>query len=538
MPPKTRSTGKGEPDEQGNSVTDDLPMPEQIPLMENDANTQPQDRIDKMLSQMNNLTTTMNAMVQQFSAVKSELTQVTTVLLQVQSNKEDITKLDKRVTEVEGSLTFNDVDREGIKHQIKIIEMEQKAQAARLNKIEENSKQQTTEGGCKCADRLEQLENEMKKRNIIISGAIEKRNEHTKYLALEILSNINVQIAPDALEQAVRVGQYKQKAPTRPILVKFKSQALRDEVLYHRQQVKNNPKCKNIWLNEDLTDHAKSVRADMRALGNLAADLGHKVVLKGNAILIDDTRYNEHSLSKLPPHLSLERAYTRDTPNGLAFHSKHSPYSNFAYAPIVYKDNRYICNEQAFQHTKATVHNETIIAQKIMKTDDPIIMKRLGDKITASDEWNNSQNDFMEVLVDIKFDQNPKLGKKLVETKQKPLLEATLSSHWGIGMPLTHPDLKKKSFVSKGKNFLGKLLENKREDMRLRYGPRTPPLPTTTTPTVPTQPTLPATLPKAANQHTPPLQPYLQLNTTTALTNRPANQTKKPETPPKPAKLQ
>ena len=204
----------------------------------------------------------------------------------------------------------------------------------------------------------------------------------------------------------------------------------------------------------------------MRTLGNLAVDMGHQVLLRGNNIIIDGITYDKNSLDKLPPHLSLERAYTRDTPNGIGFHSKHSFLSSFHEAPFRFNKTSYNCSEQAIQQIKAVTHKHEAIAKQIMKETEPLEMKRLGDQITTTEEWRRSENSLMGNLVDHKFDQNPHLTKKLADIKQAPLLECTMSKHWGIGMTINHPDLRKKSFKPQGNNFLGKILEKKREDIR------------------------------------------------------------------------
>ena len=97
-----------------------------------------------------------------------------------------------------------------------------------------------------------------------------------------------------------------------------------------------------------------------------------------------------------------------------------------------------------------------------MQTSNPIKIKRLGDKLTRSEEWKKSQDKWAETMTFAKFDQNPKLAQCLANTKQAPLLECTQSSYWGIGMPISHPDLYKRSFQPKGKNTLWKILEKKR----------------------------------------------------------------------------
>ena len=368
------------------------------------------------------------------------------------------------MNDITDSIEFNDVDRNAIKDHIKTIEEKQKADHIKINKL--LNKEQNDPKTCECSKRLENIENEQKKKNMLITGVRERKGENLKGLVLEILSNTQAQIDPYSVDQVVRVGQYNPKAPSEPILVKFIDFATKEAIMARKHLIKANPNCKNIWLNDDLSEENKRTRAEMRTLGNLAVDLGHQVLLRGNSIIIDGITYDKYSLDKLPPHLSLERAYTRETPNGIGFHSKHSFLSSFSYAPFTYDKTEYTCSEQAIQHIKAVTHKHEAIAKQIMRETEPLEIKRLGGQITTTEEWKKSENDLMEKLVDRKFDQNPHLAKKLAETKQAPLLECTMSKHWGIGMTINHPDLRKKSFKPQGSNHLGKILEKKREDIR------------------------------------------------------------------------
>ena len=224
------------------------------------------------------------------------------------------------------------------------------------------------------------------------------------------------------------------------------------------------------------------------------------ILIRGK-IVIDGTTYSENTLDQLPQHLSLERAFTRNTPNGIAFHSEHSFLSSFYKTEINYGQHNYTSSEQGIQHTKAKIHKNEDIAHEIMQTNEPIKIKRLGDKIKPNEAWQRNQDKWAEEITFAKFDQNPKLAQALADTKQAPLLECTLSNHWGVGVQISHPDLYKRSFKPRGKNTLGKILERKREDIRRTIASTTPPaLPPPPPPTVPPPNAKPAPAPALTNQ--------------------------------------
>ena len=421
-------------------------------------------KLDMMIDQMNKLTETVNSVSLQFHAVKLEIVQLNNTVADIHKNQADIAILEKKVNDITESIEFNDADRNAIKDHIKTIEQRQKADHIQINQLKSNVQQGPKV--CECSKRLDRLETEQKRKNILITGVRERKGENLKGLVLEILSNTKAQIDPYSIDQAVRVGHFNPKAPPRPILVKFLDLSTKEVIMSRKHLIKENPNCKYVWLNDDLSEESKKTRAEMRTLGNLAVDMGHQVLLRGNNIVIDGVSYDKDSLDQLPPHLSLERAYTRDTPNGIGFHSKHSFLSSFYFAPFTFNKMGYTCSEQAIQHIKATTHKHEGLAKQILKETEPLEMKKLGDQITTTEEWKKSENSLMGELVDHKFDQNPQLAKKLIDTKQAPLLECTMSKHWGIGMTINHPDLRKKSFKPQGKNVLGHILEKKREDIR------------------------------------------------------------------------
>ena len=119
-----------------------------------------------------------------------------------------------------------------------------------------------------------------RKKNIVIAGVTEHKEERLKHLVLEILSNTNLPININDIEQANRVGMYRPKGSPRPILVKFWDVFVRDQVMANRHLIKNYPSCSHLWFNEDLLEAAKKMKNEMKILCDLAISLDHQVILK------------------------------------------------------------------------------------------------------------------------------------------------------------------------------------------------------------------------------------------------------------------
>ena len=230
-----------------------------------------------LIAQMNLLTGTLNNMSAQFHTLQQEIVLMNGTLSEIKNqnfqqqileNKDEIDPVTTRVSEVEASIQFNDSERAAIKDQIKRIEQRQKEKSVRVQQL--NEKQTSKASPCECSKRLDQLEFAARKKNIIIAGVVEHRDERLKHLTLEILSNTNLPINLNDIEQAVRVGTYRQRGPPRPILVKFCDVFVKHQVMANRYLIRNNPNCSKIWINEDLPEKSKKVRYKMKILGDLA----------------------------------------------------------------------------------------------------------------------------------------------------------------------------------------------------------------------------------------------------------------------------
>lgn len=143
-------------------------------------------------------------------------------------------------------------------------------------------------------------------------------------------------------------------------------------------------------------------------------------------------------------------------------------FSNFYLkAPIVYKGKKYSTTEHAFQAAKFDddEYKELIRTAKtpnmariygLQKTAGGYAWRTaMNEKIKSyqhipiKTNWNEIRDGIMQELVDAKFSQHKKLGRLLLKTMNKRIVEDSKDPHWG-----------------REGNALGLILENTREKLK------------------------------------------------------------------------
>ena len=144
------------------------------------------------------------------------------------------------------------------------------------------------------------------------------------------------------------------------------------------------------------------------------------------------------------------------TCRGLAFCSENSFLSNFYKCEIQYRGQIYNCLEQGYQAMKARICKDEIALRVILGTDSQLLMKRTGQKIKTTHEWESSKMRIMEELLFSKFRQNKKLYFLLLNTRPQNLIEGTLDTFWGAGCRIGSIALEEGIWT--GQNHLGRML--------------------------------------------------------------------------------
>jgi len=132
--------------------------------------------------------------------------------------------------------------------------------------------------------------------------------------------------------------------------------------------------------------------------------------------------------------------------------------SNFYTSPFVYDGYCWPTVEHAFQAAKAKFPTERWLI-RIAKS--PTIAKKKGRRLLLRKDWEQVKVSIMTELVWLKFEYNPTLRDKLLDTDSAELIEGNYwhDNFWGDCFC-------KKCSNQKGKNMLGFILMEIREDFQ------------------------------------------------------------------------
>lgn len=131
--------------------------------------------------------------------------------------------------------------------------------------------------------------------------------------------------------------------------------------------------------------------------------------------------------------------------------------SNLWRRQVVFEEQRFSSAEHAYQYGKPM---EPKVAEWLMQAPYPSLVAQLAHhlfKWQVRSDWNQNKVERMRAVLRAKFEQNPHLGLKLVQTGNAELIEASRTdTFWGIGKN------------GKGQNMLGRLLMQLRAELRRR----------------------------------------------------------------------
>ena len=131
----------------------------------------------------------------------------------------------------------------------------------------------------------------------------------------------------------------------------------------------------------------------------------------------------------------------------------------------------YNCTEQYMMAQKAIFFQDHENEKRIMETDDPFEMKKLGRKVRNfnSKEWNKVKYSIVLNGNYYKFSQNKEMRDFLIATGDKILVEASPEDKiWGVGLDKSNDDIYNLN-KWKGENLLGFALMELRDELKRVY---------------------------------------------------------------------
>ena len=419
-------------------------------------------RLDK-LDALDTMQTKMEKMEEKMETMEQKINTIT-------DTKE---RLDDLAEKTEAYKNRTDKCMDGLAARIEVEARQHDVDTSATNKITEMLTRQMDQLKCEnkaMEHKLNDIENKAKECNILIEGKREEEGENIRDYVHELASRLTANgIDPAAILTIRRIGKKQQNTAAgrnnrpRVILVTFRSVQERNTVYYARTRLRDIQAYKAIYLNDDTTIMTRKLREDYRSVAALVRSNGLEVRLHDDGIVIQGNKFKHSEIDRLPRDFTIQKAKTRQIDNGLYFQSGHSFLSNFHPAPINSDDHHYPTAEHRFQAAKCIFAKDARRHELVLSSPTPLDAKRIGDQITETSEWRNQRETVLKETIDLKFNQNPELAQRLIETRQLTLHEATTNSYYGIGVALHSRDLRNKQFS--GLNKLGIALETKRTEL-------------------------------------------------------------------------
>ena len=333
-----------------------------------------------------------------------------------QASKKDIRHTQQLVADLEDGIGDLNTTLGNLTGKLQHVDDKFSQHALRLAYLEAKSKKLSEENK-RLRDRVDILENEKRVLNLKIDGVRENDDENLSDCILNIATAIGVRCQPTDIKAVFRIGRCQDRRQpaavnprARPILVKFKTEAVRDNIFFGRAKLRGSADWKAVYICDDVNESTHKKREDLRAVALLCK---HKNVvhrLYSDAIVINDRKFTENQLDSLPAGLRLSDAKTLRTDKGVLFQSEHSFLSSFYEAPFVHNDKVHNTVEHGYNHERALDGNQPDLADLILEVPTLQEAKRLGKLVPESPEFQANKRRLMEVLQFKKSSAQAKTG--------------------------------------------------------------------------------------------------------------------------------
>lgn len=155
----------------------------------------------------------------------------------------------------------------------------------------------------------------------------------------------------------------------------------------------------------------------------------------------------------------------------IGFHNPDEPYgflSNWYLSDFSVEGIKFSSMEQYMMYKKAVLFDDSDIASEILNTDDVVLIKEFGRKVSNYNDsvWNGMRQVIIYKGLIEKFMQNEDLRKALLDTGDNILAECAVKDQiWGIGLSMTDNN-RHDINAWKGQNLLGYSLMLVRDELR------------------------------------------------------------------------
>lgn len=303
--------------------------------------------------------------------------------------------------------------------------------------------------------KLVQQEDYSRRSNIKISGVPEKRGERCEEIVQEIFDHMGC--TDIALERCHRIGR-KFDNQTRNIIARFAYPPDKGIIMRNRRYLPHG-----VFINDDYSQETTRRRNTLRPIFKEAKRKDQDTHMIGDRILFKKKIYTLENIHTIP--IDIKEIAVKEDQQTIAFASRFNELSNLYPVEMTVDGITYKSNEHFYQAQKCMEASNVEVAARVTLSAEPEDAMSIGQQIKPSDDWYQVKGKaLMKKGVKAKFGSIPSLGKKLLATKDKMIIEATRGSRWGVNIPFTSDDLLDRRKWC-GSNLMGAILMEVRGEL-------------------------------------------------------------------------
>lgn len=140
--------------------------------------------------------------------------------------------------------------------------------------------------------KIEVLERQTRKNNVIYFGIEEVEDENIKTLEQNIINVITkkqeVNLNQTEINNVYRIGKINNERQPRPVIVSLTNFKRKTEILSSRAKLRGS----DIFVNEDMTRKQQEVRKNLNVHAKRLREEGKRVSIKGDRIVIHENTYD------------------------------------------------------------------------------------------------------------------------------------------------------------------------------------------------------------------------------------------------------
>lgn len=164
-------------------------------------------------------------------------------------------------------------------------------------------------------DKIEQLEREIRKKNIVVKGIPDEEEENEEKGREKIntvILKMGVEIDEKTeVDEIRRIGKYDSNR-TRPILVKFTKESTKMKILRSARKLKGT----DIWVDEDYPKNIQEERRELIQKMKEARNKGETAILRYNKLIINNEIYKKQRKEKQEQTPAVKRTVGERSPDG------------------------------------------------------------------------------------------------------------------------------------------------------------------------------------------------------------------------------